>query len=139
MVVEGVQVKAVSKPHQSNGEGKQKDTQGNTLHPVKTEDIFTISSKLRTLEKANPQSNNSVQGKWAVRRNKIDNNNSEEKTGSKSTELRLASMENQLDWSSMERLNSVLNIGKKRFVNYDPVNILEDFHTKSYDDTNEQK
>lgn len=140
MEVEGVQVETVSKPHQSNGEGKQKDTQGNTLHPVKT-DIFTISSKLRTLEKPKSQSNNSDNGKWAVRRNTIDNNNTgtEDKTGSKSTELRLASMENQMDYSSMERLNSVLDIGKKRFVDYDPVNILEDFNTKSYDDTNEQK
>ena len=124
----GAQKESTNKNKSASAQIKSKDgTKDKTKRPVNT-DIFTLTTK-RTLESAKFHTDN----QWAVRTN---TNISEENKGSMSLDLRLCSMENQMDSSSIEKLNSILDMGKRRFVDYDPVNILNDFNTISYEDSN---
>lgn len=112
-------------------EAKNNGTQQSNVRRVNSTEPFTISSRLRTRESTKPQSN-SNQEKWAL---KVNSPKAREKMcSSNSSDLRLSSMENQLNSSSFEKLSSVLDIGKRRFVDYDPVNMLEDFNTRSFED-----
>ena len=108
-------------------EAKQNDsTEDITLNPANA-DIFTVTTKLRTTGTVKSLPENS--GKWAER---INTTIPVKNKGTKSNDLRLSSTDNQMDSNSMERLNSVIEIGKQRLVDYDPVNMLEDFNTQRF-------
>ena len=92
--------------------------------------VFTVTNTKKDLEKLNLST--------GILKGKVDAtapglSDGQDKIRSLPNDVQLYDVEYQNEWSSQERLSIVIGYGKKRLMNYDPVNNIEDFTTKSED------